>query len=44
MDGEASYPGDYVLLRVEASWLEVIVGAVEASEGSWRPQPVRFGR
>ena len=36
------FPNDYVLIRVQPRWLEVIGFGIEADERSWRPQRVDF--
>jgi general stress protein 26 len=36
------FPEDYVLIRVEPTWLEVVTPELESRQADWRPQAVTF--
>ena len=36
------FPEDYVLIRVEPKWLEVVTPELKGREADWRPQAVTF--
>ncbi len=37
-----NFPRDYVLIRVEPQWLEVISPSIMARDSDWRPQAILF--